>query len=201
MNARPSRAWIAGRHRGPALAAAAAFLVVAVGAAAVVQAMPTRYEATAVVSFVPRPDSLANSDTVQLIGQKYVVIATSAATMDAAAAAVALPVADVRPALKAELGAGTGNVSVHVTWSEPVVAATAANAVAVALVKAARNDRVVQAELVAPAEPSTAAVKPARQLLRVAGLLAALLAAALAWSVLRGRTRARVADNVSMALR
>src|SRR5207244_1560832 len=42
------------RRRSPALVAGIAFLAVAAGALAVVQALPTRYAATSVVSFVPR---------------------------------------------------------------------------------------------------------------------------------------------------
>jgi hypothetical protein len=189
------------RHRGAALGTAGVFVAVSAGALGAVQLMPTRYAATSVVSFVPRPDSLANADTVQLIGQKYVVVATSGGVVDTAAAVSGLRVADLRPALKAELGAGTGNVSVTVTWADPVPAAAAANAVAGALVRAARPDRVVEGEQVAPAQPATAEVRPARRLLRVAGLIGALLSAAVTWSVITAQGRLRQPETLPVALR
>src|SRR5437016_4260797 len=77
----------AGRLRGPVVPAAAAFLAVLAGLLAAVQAMPTRYAATSVVSFVPRPESAAAADTVQLVGEKYVVLARAPAVLETAGAA------------------------------------------------------------------------------------------------------------------
>jgi len=171
-----------GGRRVPAAAAAAAFLAVLAGVLVAVQAMPTRYAATSVVSFVPRPESPAAADTVQLVGEKYVVLARAPAVLETAGAAARTPPDRLGQATSAVLGAGTGNVSVTVTLSDRDRAVAAANAVSAALVRAAAGDRLVAGEQTSPAVPATARVEPARTLLRAAGVLAALLAAALAWA-------------------
>jgi hypothetical protein len=191
------------RRRRPALAAVAAFLTVLTGALLAVQAMPTTYAATSVVSFVPRPTSLMSADTVQLVGQKYVVLATSPITLDAAGVAVGAPTGLLTRATTAVLGAGTGNVAVTVTLADRYGAAVAANAVAGALVRASRSDRLVEGEQTAPAVAATAEPRPARALLRSAGVLAALLAGALAGSAVAGFARPPAAqqDGIAVAAR
>jgi hypothetical protein len=204
----PPRSWsgeqrrVAARRRRQLLAAAGAFLAVLAGALAGVQLMSTRYAATSVVSFVPRPSSLTSADTVQLVGQKYVVLATSPITLDAAGAAVGAPLGLLTGATTAVLGAGTGNVAVTVTLPDRSDAAAAANAVAEALVRASRSDRLVEGEQTAPAVAATAEPRPARMLLRGAGGLAAVLAGALTWSALAGLAGPRDAqDAVPVAIR
>ncbi len=179
----------AGRRRAPALAAAGAFLAVLAGVLGAVQAMPTRYAATSVVSFVPRPESPAAADTVQLVGEKYVVLATSPAALRVAGEAAGTPPDALAEATTAVLGAGTGNVSITVTLPDRYRAVAAANEVAAALVRSSTGDRLVSGEQTGPAVPGTAEPKPARTLLRTAGALAALLAAALAWRAAAGLAR------------
>jgi hypothetical protein len=206
---RPPRPWPTEQRRARArrrlrlLATVAVFGAVLGGVLAGVQRMPTRYAATSVVSFVPRPNSLTSADTVQLVGQKYVVLATSPVTLDAAGRAVRAPLGLLTGATTAVLGAGTGNVAVTVTLPDRSDAAAAANAVAVALVRASRSDRLVAGEQTAPAVAATAVPKPPRTLLRGAGALAALLAAALTWTALAGLARPREApvDGVAVAIR
>jgi hypothetical protein len=199
--AEPRRA--AARRRRRVLATAAVFVAVLAGALGGVQLIPTRYAATSVVSFVPRPNSQTPADTVQLVGQKYVVLATSPITLDAAGRAVRAPLGLLTGATTAVLGAGTGNVAVTVTLPDRFDAAAAANAVAVTLVQASRDDRLVAGEQTAPAVPATAEARPPRTLLRGAGGLAALLASALTWSALAGLSRPREAprDGVTVAIR
>jgi hypothetical protein len=182
---------IGGRSRSPAIAAAAVFVAVLAGVLGAVQAMPTRYAATSVVSFVPRPESPASADTVQLVGEKYVVLAGAPATLQAAQQVAGTAVQQLGDATAVELGAGTGNVSITVTLADRDRAVAAANAVAAALVRASAGDRLVSGEQTSPAVPETVRLLPARMLLRAAGLLAAVLAAALAWTAARGRVLRR----------
>jgi hypothetical protein len=187
------RTWPARRHRAGArrraLATGGAFLLVLAAGLAAIQAMPTRYAATSVVSFVPRPTALTSADTVQLVGQKYVVLATSPVTLGAAETAVGAPAGTLTDTTTAVLGAGTGNVSVTVTLRDRSDAAAAANAVAGILVRAASGDSLVTGEQTVPAVPGAAERKPARMLLRSAATLAALLAGALVWTAFAERAR------------
>ncbi|HVQ94705.1 MAG TPA: hypothetical protein VMU51_26950 [Mycobacteriales bacterium] len=185
------------------LAALAATLLVGVGALVAAQLLPQRYAATSVVSFVPRPNSLASADTVQLVGQKYVVVATSPVTLAAAGSRVGAPVGLLTDATTAVLGAGTGNVAVTVTLPDRSDAVEAANAVAGELVRAAQSDRLVQGEQTAAAVPATAELRPPRLLLRSVAVLAALLAGLLVWTALAGLTRPGevLSDGVTVAIR
>lgn len=180
---------LATRRRRRVLAALLAAALVGAGALTGVQLMPTRYAATSVVSFVPRPNALTSADTVQLVGQKYVVLATSPVTLAAAGRAIAAPPGLLTDATGAVLGVGTGNVSVTVTLPDRADAAEAANAVAAALVATSRTDLLVDGQQTAPAEAETAVRKPPRSLLRFASLLAAVLTGLLLWTALAGLPR------------
>ncbi|MEN3356143.1 MAG: hypothetical protein V7637_125 [Mycobacteriales bacterium] len=184
-------------------AALSATLLVGAGALATVQLTPPRYAATSVVSFVPRPNLLASADTVQLVGQKYVVLATSPLTLEAAGSALGTPAGPLTGATAAVLGAGTGNVAVTVTLPDRARAADAANAVAAVLVRASRSDQLVEGEQTAPAVPGTAELHPPRLLLRSAAVLAAVLAGLLVWTALAGLVRPRETqqDGRTMAIR
>ena len=184
-NTRAGPGWV----RRPATAALAGFLVVLIGGLAVVQVLPTRYAATSVVTFLPRPDANIAADTVALVGQKYVVVATSVHTLTAAGTRVGITAADLTTRTTAVLVTGTGNVEVTVTMASRAQAANAANAVTGTLIRDAANDPIVQAESTSPAVAAAAEVKPPRMLLRVAVILAAGLAAALAWTAIAGATR------------
>jgi hypothetical protein len=164
------------------------FLVVLVGVLAGVQLLPTSYAATSIVTVLPRPTSGVGADTVQLIAEKYVVLATANDTMTSAGSVIRTSPQDLVRATVAVLATGTGNIEVTVTLPDRQTAAAAANAVAVGLVSASRQDPLAVVEAVAPAVPASAQSKPARSVLRAAGLLAALLAAVLVFWVLRGGT-------------
>jgi len=179
----------AGTRAGPALAAAAVFTAVLLGTLAVIRTLPTTYAATSVVSFLPRPEAQVPADTVQLVGQKYAVLATSPDVLQAAGAATGEPAEDLRAATTAVLGTGTGNLEVTVTLPDRDRAARAANAVTDVLIRSSGQDQLVAGELTSRAVGADADMRPARTLLGGAGLLAAALAAALAWALVAGGQR------------
>lgn len=175
------------RRRAALRTAVLTFLVVLAGAMLGVQILPTRYAATSVVSFMPRLTSLTSADTVQLLGQKYVVLATSATIMQTAGDAIQAPPEDLVRATTAVLDAGTGNLEITVLRPSRQQAVDAANAVADVLVRRSRYDDLVQAESTSPAVASRAESRPARLLLRCAASVAAVLAGLLVWTLVRGR--------------
>jgi len=178
----------AGTRAGPALAAAV-FAAVLLGTLAVVWTLPTTYAATSVVSFLPRAEAQVPADTVQLVGQKYAVLATSPDVLQAAGAAAGEPAGNLAAATRAVLGTGTGNLEVTVTLPDRDQAARAANAVTAVLIRSAEQDQLVAGELTSRAVGTDAEVRPPRTLLGGAGLLAAALAAALVWAVVAGGKR------------
>jgi capsular polysaccharide biosynthesis protein len=186
----PPPGMIARRRAG--LVGVIVFVVLFSAGLAVIRALPTRYAASTVVSFMPRPGSGVAADTVQMAGQKYVVIATSPTTLQTAGNAVGMTADDLADATTAVLDAGTGNVEITVLWRDRQRAVNAANAVAGVLVQRSATDQLVQGEATSLAVGSRAQVKPARALMLVACGLAAALAAVLAWSVMRARPRWRL---------
>ncbi len=176
-------------RRAESLLAAAVFAAVLLGALGAVQQLPTTYAATSVVSFLPRADAPVGADTVQLVGEKYAVLATSPDVLGNVGTATGEESLALRDATAATLGAGTGNLEVTVTLPDADRAARVANAVADQLVRSSGRDELVGGELVSRAVGPDAEVRPARMLLRGVGLLAAGLAAALAWAVVAGARR------------
>jgi putative inorganic carbon (hco3(-)) transporter len=163
--------------------AAAATLVAGIAATVVgVRAVPMTYEATSVVSFVPRPDSTASADTVQLVGEKYAVLATAPRTLRAAGEGRAAGDAT------AALDPGTGNLRITVSDRDPRAAVAAANAIGSVVVRSAGRDPLVDGELVAPAAAAVPA--PRRKLLGLAGLAVSVLGVVLVLVVSRRRAEA-----------
>jgi capsular polysaccharide biosynthesis protein len=167
------------------------FVLLLGGALATLQSMPTTYAATSVVSFTPRSKSMTTADAVQLISQKYVVVAASGTIMQAAASMLGGRSEDLTKAITVSWDAGTGNVEITMERPDRRGAVEAANAVADLLVRRAATDEMVEAEITSPALASRAAVKPARMLLRTAAVLASALTGLLVWTVLRGRSRSQ----------
>jgi hypothetical protein len=177
-----------GRRGGTALTAVV-FVAVVLAALALVQRLPTTYAAASVVSFLPRPDGPLGADTVQLVGEKYAVLATSPDVLRTVGTVTGERPDDLRSATTAALAQGTGNLQVTVTLADPERAARAANAVADVLVRTSARDQLVGGELTSRAVAEDAEVRPARMLLRGAGVLAAALLAALVWAIVTGRKR------------
>jgi hypothetical protein len=182
------------RRRGEVALAAVVFVIVNVGALGLVQRLPTAYAASSVVSFLPRPDGPVGADTVQLVGEKYAVLATSPDVLGSVGTVTGERPEDLRAATAAALAQGTGNLQVTVTLADPDRAARAANAVADVLVRTSTRDQLVAGELTSRAVGQDAELRPARMLLRGVGVLAAALVAALVWAMVAGGRRRRRAE-------
>jgi hypothetical protein len=176
-------------RRAAGFLAAGVFAAVLLGVLGVVQRLPTTYAATSVVAFLPRSDAPVGADTVQLVGEKYAVLATAPDVLQNVGRVTGEQEAGLRAATVATLAAGTGNLQVTVTLPNADRAARVANAVADQLVRSSVRDQLVGGELISRAVGPDADVRPARMLLRGAGLLAAALAAALIWALVAGGRR------------
>jgi hypothetical protein len=176
------------RRRMAIIALLVGALPLAVGLG-LIQAWPTRYAATSVVSFTPRPAAMAPADTLQLVGQKYVVIATSRATMQAASDTLGLNADDLAAGTVAALSPASVNLEIVVELPDREQAVAAANTVAALVVERAANDELIKVEQTSSAVAIEAVAKPPRGLLRAVSGVAAALLAGLVWTVLRGRSR------------
>lgn len=178
-------------HRRPAivsfLAAAGAFAAALV----LIQVWPTTYQASTVITFTPRPDTVASADFVHLLGEKYVVIAASATVMQSVGDALGIDPDVLSDSTTVTLSAGTGNVEIAVERPDRAAAVSAANAVADTVVRRTANDALTTAEVTSPAIASRATAKPPRQLMAAVGLTASVLLGASVWAVWTGRLRAR----------
>jgi capsular polysaccharide biosynthesis protein len=177
----------AGTTRPAVRLGVAAFLVVLVCSLGGIQLLPPSYAATAVVSFSPRPTAMSTAETVQLVCQKYVVIATSGQTMHAASAMVGLSPEELSTSTTVTLEAGTANVDITVERPDRDAAVAAANAIAEVLVRDAADDPLVTGETTSPALSSRVTTKPARSVLRAAAVIAALLVGVWVLTIRRGR--------------
>jgi len=193
---RDAPVWRGARRRPPRrwwpalLAIGAAVGVLAILLSAVV-AWPTTYAATTIVSFTPRPDAIASADVMQVIGQKYVVIATSGAMMQVAAGPAGLDADTLTTSTTVTLSAGTGNIDITVVRPDRAQAVRAANALATLLVERSAADALTTSEVTSAALVSRAEVKPARALLSAVSVAAAAVVGVLVWCVLTGRSKNR----------
>lgn len=183
------------------MAGLATFLTLLLTLLAVVYfALPESYRATSVVSYSPRPQSGVDSNTLQVLGEKYAVVAGSAAVLSAAARGTGEDVDSLRSATSVSLDPGTANLRIVVALPDPARASAAANAVAAELVRAGRSDALVVGQLTATAVPGTAVAWPPRLLLSTAAMLVALMAGLLA-SVSAHRVRAARAARTARPAR
>jgi len=178
----------------------AALVFVAVFAGVVVYAysLPSEYTAKAVVSLTPKPGAgVAASDIAQL-GQRYVVYVTAATTIDRVAADLGVDRATLGDGVGADIATGSVNLTIKVQLRTPRTTSVAANALADAVVSFNADDKLVNAEVVAPATVPTSPSKPRRKLIAGAGgLIALILATAVALLIERGRPRVRSSVEIA----
>ncbi|GAA2761703.1 hypothetical protein GCM10010103_07440 [Streptomyces paradoxus] len=164
------------RRRG-ALAALLAGLLVLAGGLVVIEQLPTRYSTTSTISFAPRSQPNVSADVIELVANKYAVVAASTTSVASAAAAASVTRAELRDALSISVEANTANLDIAVSLANARAAATAANTIAAAVNRAAADDQLIAGEITARADPVSAQLQPSRSLLRVIAVAAALLVA------------------------
>lgn len=165
--------WLRHRLLAPLLAGV---LVFGVGLT-VVEQLPTSYATTSTISFAPRTTPLVNADVIELIAQKYAVVASASTTVNSAAEASGVTPADLRDGLAVTVEQGTANLDITVALDSADQAATAGNTIADVVDRAVRDDRLVSGEITDRADPDAAELNPPRAMLRFLVVAAALLAA------------------------
>ncbi|WP_405727535.1 hypothetical protein OG885_06695 [Streptomyces sp. NBC_00028] len=190
--ARPDRPWrrrFAVWRRNRWLAPLLAGLVVLGAGLAVVEKLPTSYATTSTISFAPRADTLVSADVIELIANKYAVVARASATVHVAAVAADVKPEDLRAGLSVTVEPRTANLDITVSLDDADQAARACNAIASVVDRSVRDDRLVSGEITDRADPAAAERHPPRGMLRLMVVAAALLAAGWAGFVVRQMDR------------
>ncbi len=160
----------------PGILVAAAVLL---GALSYAESRPDQYTSVAIVTFSPRVDRPVSADTLQVLAAKYVSYLSSPATQRRIAEETGADPRTIRDALDAEIPPATASLSVSMTLPDPDRATTLANALASAAARESIDDVNLRAEILAPAVVPREPSGPARLLIALAGVLAALAAGVL----------------------
>ncbi|MFD5910041.1 hypothetical protein ACFWHL_15120 [Streptomyces massasporeus] len=180
------------RRRG-VLAALLAGLLVLVGGLVIIEQLPTRYSTKSTISFAPRSQPNVSADVIELVANKYAVVASSTTSVAAGAAAASVTRKELRNALSISVAANTANLDISVSLPDANEAATAANTIAAVVSRAAADDQLIAGEITARADPVSAQLQPSRSLLRVVTVAAALLVAG--WVLFAARQISRRAGR------
>ena len=146
------------------------------GAVAVIESRPPEYEASAVVAFSPRAGvPNATADTVRLLTITFVPYVTAPDTIDRAAAAAEVPVADVQAGVDATVTPDTSNLTISTRLRSPEKAAEVANEFAAAVLAFAAGHRLLEADVTRRAAPPTAPAGVSSRVVEMAALVGGLL--------------------------
>src|SRR5438128_224770 len=172
----------------PTLLIAALFTL---GATLYVESLPAQYDGKAVLSIGPR-DPSAGSDTVRVVGPKYPAYVTAPATIQQVAPSIGEKPSTIEKVIDSNIATDTGNMRVVCRLPDPLRAERCANAFAKQAVVFSKKDRLLSAQLVAPAVKPTTPAAPPRRLLELASLFIGSLLGIVASLLLeRGRPRLR----------
>jgi succinoglycan biosynthesis transport protein ExoP len=160
--------------------------------------LPNEYTAKAVVSLTPRPSTGVGAGDIAQLGQKYVAYVTAPQTIGQVARGIGLTRGALGNAVGADVATGSVNLTIRVQLRTPATTATAANALAQAVVAFSADDKLLTAQVVSPAIVPASPSKPRRKLIAGAGgLVALILATAVALLVERGRPRVRSSVEIA----
>jgi succinoglycan biosynthesis transport protein ExoP len=166
-------------------------IAVFAGAAFYVENLPNEYEGEALVAYSPRPNvTSANADTVRITLPRYVEFVTAPSTVEEVAEELDEDPETIGKSLDAQNPSESGNLVITSRLRSTERAADVANAFAEAAVDESLTDRLLNADLIAEALPSSAPAGPPRRLLEGAALLVGLaLGIAVSFLLERGRPR------------
>jgi len=178
--------------------AALVFVAVFAGVFAYDYSLPSQYTAKVIVSLTPRPSAGVGASDIAQLGQQYVAYVTAPTTIRRVAANLGVDSSTLGNGVGADVATGSVNLTIKVQLRTPQTTAVAANALADAVVGFAAGDPLIRAEIVAPATVPADPSKPRRKLIAGAGgIIAVLLATAVALLVERGRPRVRSSAEIA----
>lgn len=178
--------------------AALVFVAVLAGVLVYAYSLPSEYTAKVIVSLTPKPSTGVAASDIPQLGQQYVAYVTAPTTIARVAADLAVDKTTLGDGVGADVATGSINLTIKVQLRTPRTTAVAANALADAVVGFAADDKLITAQVVSPATVPTAPSKPRRKLIDAAGgLIAVILAAAVALLVERGRPRVRSSVEIA----
>ena len=158
-----------------------------------VESLPSKYDGNTLLSIAPRPGvSDVSANIVRIVGPKYSEYVTARSTVRTVALQLREDPEDLEDATTSNIVTDTGNVTIRVRLGSPARAARAANAFAQETVRFSQRDRLLSAQVVAPALPDDEVAAPPRRILEAAALFIGLLIGIVASLLLeRGRPRLR----------
>jgi tyrosine-protein kinase len=167
------------------------------GAVVYAQGLPAQYDGVAVVSISPKPGE--GAELVRVGAPKYVAYVTAPATVHRVAPEIGEEANVIEHSLGATVATDTGNITITVELPSASRAAAAANAMARDAVAFSSSDRLLSAQLIAPAVVPTVPAGPPRKLIEAAALLVGiLLGVAGAFVFERSRPRVRTWRDVAI---
>lgn len=155
--------------------------------------LPNSYTSTSVVALVPRPDATSLGDLVRLSLPSYAFLATSDATAADLSGRFGADAERIGESIDVEIPPASNTLLLRATWSDPDTAAGMANALADVVRRAASEDRLLRATILAEALPPAKTSWPPRAAGFVAAGLLAVAAGALS-AVVADRRRPLVAS-------
>jgi capsular exopolysaccharide synthesis family protein len=163
-----------------------------VGATLYVESLPAQYDGKAVLAIGPR-DPAIGPESVRVIGPKYPAYITAPATIAQVAPGIGEQPRTIEKAIDSQLATDTGNMKIVCRLPDPPRAERCANAFAAKAVDwSTKNDKLLSAQLVAPATRPVNPAAPPRRLLELASLFIGSLLGIVASLLLeRGRPRLR----------
>lgn len=179
--------------------ASAVALAVFAGAFFYAESLPSRYTASVVVAFAPKPTSTVGGDTVRVLLPKYVAYLSSRATANRVAQRTGEKPGVLVDSVEASVATDSANLTIKVTLPSSPRAASAANSLADETLSFANSDQLLDGVLVAPALPGFVPSGPPRRLLELAALIVGVLGgAAIALMLERGRPRLRTWKEIGV---
>lgn len=174
-------------------------VVIGAAGATFVLTLPPSVTAQGAFALRPQPDGPVAADTVTLLAQEYLSYATSPAVVAQNARSLGIVPRAARESVTGSVGQGTAVVRLDVKLPDAAEAVALDGRILRAAVLRARNDELLDADIVV--EPTAASVhhNPPRLILLAADALAACTACGLVWYVLRGRKRHAVARGRATA--
>jgi hypothetical protein len=154
---------------------------------------PVEYTSTSVVALTPKAREPVSAGVVTLAAPRYVAYSTSPYVLRLVAQPLGVDSVELQNGTVVTMAAATANISIAVTLDDPELAAQAADAVALEVVKRTETDPILAAQTVSHAVPATAESGPDPVVVLSVATGAALLVGGAAWAGVERYRRRRAA--------